>query len=193
VTAPTVDSWAVVTRAQSGDADAFADIYRTHNPGIVRFIDYRVGSRSVAEDLAQDVWVKALRNIGTVEYQGRDIGSWLTTIARNLVADYFKSARFRTASRKTIDDLIAERYEPVADDDPEAETAAAIQCRAAELLIGSLLDELTSDQRRVLHLRFWDELSTVETAAVMGKAVGAVKASQSRGCASLRRALGGAR
>lgn len=183
------DSWQLVTRAQSGDPDAFAELFRIHNPGVVRFIDYRVGSRTVAEDLAQDVWVKALSRIGTVEYQGRDIGSWLITIARNLVADYFKSARVRTTSRRTIDDLIAERFEPVAADDPESETADAIEARAAQLLVSGLLAELTPDQRRVIEMRFYREMKAVDVAAVMGKDVGAVKASQSRACAALRRAL----
>lgn len=194
MTAPTLDdTWTLVARAQAGDTDAFAAIYRAHNPGVVRFIDYRVGSRHVAEDIAQDVWVRALTRIGTVQDQGKEISSWLITIARNLVADYFKSARVRTTSRRTIDDLIAERFEPVAADDPEAETAEAIEARAAQLLVGALLEELTPDQRQVIRLRFFEEMTAAEAAVVMGKDTGAVKAAQFRACSALRRRLGATR
>lgn len=191
MTAPTLapDSWQLVTRAQAGDTDAFAALYREHHDRVLRFIDHRVGSRHLAEDLAQDVWVRVLGRIGAVEYQGKDIAAWLMTIARNIATDHFKAARHRYTSVRTLDDLMVAREEPAADDDPEAETAAAIEARAAARLVGPLLAELTPEQQRVVQLRFYDGLSTVETAAAMGKNVGAVKAAQTRACASLRRAL----
>lgn len=185
--------WALVERAQAGDMAAFEQIYRTHRVSVEKFVYFRTGSQQLTEDLCQDVWVKALRSIGTVTWQGRGIAAWLLTIARNRVTDYFKSARLRTSSHRTIDDLIADRTEPVAADDPVNEVAQAIEDEAARLLFGALLSELTPDQQQVVRLRFWEELSTAEAAAVMGKQVGAVKAAQYRACSSLRRSLGGAR
>jgi RNA polymerase sigma-70 factor, ECF subfamily len=189
VTAPTVDTWAVVARAQGGDPDAVAELYRQYHDTVFRYVQFRVPNRATAEDVAQDTWVKALRNIGTISYQGVDFAAWLVTIARNLVNDHFKAARHRYTSARTLDDLVAERFDPVAADDPEAETVHAIQTRAAALLVGPLLRELTPDQQAVIRLRFFDGLSTNEAAAVMGKQVGAVKAAQTRACASLRRQL----
>src|SRR6185295_2082736 len=62
---------------------------------VFRFIYFRVGSRPLAEDLTHDVFLRALKRIGGVRWQGRDFGAWLVTIARNLVADHFKSGRYR--------------------------------------------------------------------------------------------------
>ncbi len=188
-----VDSWQLVTRAQAGDMDAFADIYRNHQDTVYRFVRFRLGVDSdTAADLTQDTFCRALRSIGTLTWQGKDVVAWLLTIARNLTADYYKSARFRGMSNRTIDDLITDRSEPVADDDPAAEVAAAIEARTAQLLVGALLPELTEDQQRVIRLRFFDELPTPKVAEVMGKQVGAVKAAQYRACTAMRQALVGA-
>ena len=126
MTAPTVDTWAVVARAQSGDTDAVAALWREHNPRVLRFIQHRTGSFHLAEDLASDVWVRALGGIGRIEYQGRDFGAWLTTIARNIVNDHFKSARVRLST--PVEDL--HTWDLPAVDDPEAETVHAIEARA---------------------------------------------------------------
>jgi RNA polymerase sigma-70 factor, ECF subfamily len=187
VTAPTVDSWAVVARAQSGDADAFAELYTEHAARIYRFINHRVPNRHVAEDLAQDVWVRALKSLAAVQYEGKDIGAWLMTVARNLVADHFKSSAVRRSSHRNIDDLIAERFEPIADDDPEREAARLVDCQRVRELILPLLPEMTDDQRRVLLLRFFEGMTLAEVADVMGKHIGAVKALQTRAVSRLAR------
>ena len=188
MTAPTLapDSWQLVTRAQAGDTDAFADLYAQYRDTVMRFLQYRVGSRHVAEDLAAEVWIRALRNIGRVQFMGRDFGAWLTTIARNIVNDHFKSGRVRLST--PVEDM--HTWDLPAVDDPEAETVAAVQRSSAERLITEAMAQLTPEQKRVIELRFYDGLSTVETAAAMGKQVGAVKAAQTRACASLRRQLG---
>lgn len=189
MTAPTLapDTWATVARAQSGDADAFAELYEQHADKIFRFINYRVPNRHVAEDIAQDVWVRALKSLANVQYEGKDISAWLMTVARNLVADYFKSSAVRRSSHRNIDDLITDREEPVADDDPEFDAARLVDCQRVRELIAPLLPEMTEDQRRVLVLRFFEGMALAEVADVMGKHIGAVKALQTRAVARLAR------
>ena len=63
--------------------------------GVFRFIYYRVSSQQLAEDLTSETFVRGLRAIQRFNWQGKDFGAWLTTIARNLVADHFKSSRAR--------------------------------------------------------------------------------------------------
>lgn len=84
-----------VSRAQHGDREAFGSIYAAYVDVVYRYVYYRVGGRTTAEDLTSEVFVRALLRIGTFTWQERDLGAWLVTIARNLVADHFKSARFR--------------------------------------------------------------------------------------------------
>lgn len=85
----------LVERAQAGESDAFGRLYDQYSDTVYRYIYYRVGGKATAEDLTSETFLRALRRIGTFTWQGRDFGAWLVTIARNLVADHFKSSRFR--------------------------------------------------------------------------------------------------
>ena len=85
----------LVRLAQEGSADAFGELYRIYCDTVFRYIYYRVSTRALAEDLTSETFVRALRRITTFSWQGRDFGAWLVTIARNLVADHFKSSRHR--------------------------------------------------------------------------------------------------
>ena len=80
---PTDEVRDLVDRAQSGDADAFGDLYDRYVPLIYRYIYYRVGSVAVAEDLTSETFLRALRRLASFTWQGRDLGAWLVTIARN--------------------------------------------------------------------------------------------------------------
>ncbi|MGH3744552.1 MAG: sigma-70 family RNA polymerase sigma factor, partial [Mycobacteriales bacterium] len=95
----------LVARAQAGDAEAFGEIYDRYVDLIYRYIYYRVGSKQLAEDLTSETFLRALRRIGSFTWQGRDVGAWFVTIARNLVTDHYKSSRYRLEI--TTHDLIA--------------------------------------------------------------------------------------
>lgn len=183
MTAPTLapDSWQLVTRAQAGDTDAFAALYEQYRAPIFRFVYHRVGDRLTAEEIAQDAWVKVLKRINTVEFQGRDIGAWIITIARNLVADYFKSARFR------LERLTGETPSDLTDDDREVNPDAAVgdYLRSRDLI--TAVQRLWPDQREVIVLRFLCGYSVAETAAQMGKNEASVKALQYRAVRALAR------
>ena len=86
---------ALVDLAKDGDSEAFGQLYDHYVTGVFRFIYYRVGSQQLAEDLTSETFVRGLRAIQRFNWQGKDFGAWLTTIARNLVADHFKSSRAR--------------------------------------------------------------------------------------------------
>ncbi|MFJ3975913.1 sigma-70 family RNA polymerase sigma factor [Streptomyces sp. NPDC090021] len=81
--------------AKAGDGEAFAQLYSAYGETVYRYVYYRVGVPSLAEDLCSDVFVHAFRRLNTFTWQGRDFGAWLVAIARNLVADHFRSPRFR--------------------------------------------------------------------------------------------------
>lgn len=176
---PTAAGWALVERAQAGDAQAFGEIYQRHSGKIFQFIYNRVGSRELAEDLAGDVFVRALKNIGRVTWQGRDIGAWLTTIARNLVIDYFKSGRYRLEAL-TGEILEADQV----DLDPRPEAIAIVNLTSRDLI--AAVQQLNDLQRQCIVLRFLNGWSLAETAAAMGRDTTAIKALQYRAIRSLR-------
>ena len=92
-TGPADDVWTLVARAQQGDGEAFGRIYDLYAPPVHRYLLHRLGDRTLAEDLTSETFVRALRRIDSLTFQGRDVGAWLVTIARNLVLYHVKSSR----------------------------------------------------------------------------------------------------
>ncbi len=169
----TADAWDLVRRTQEGDAEAFGLLYDRYVDTIYRFVYYRLGDRTQAEDLTSETFLRALRRISTVHEQGRDIGAWLMTIARNLVLDHVKSAQYRLC---VPTEEIVEAHLEQAGDTTEAAVLAGIDQRA--LLEAVRL--LSPEQQESIVLRFFQGLSLAETAEVMGRNAGAVKALQHR-------------
>src|SRR5689334_21893723 len=102
VTAPTLDRATaaeqgrqLVARHQAGDPHAYAEIYTRYRGDVQGFIYRRVQDRELAEDLTHDVFTRALRHIGRWQWQGKDVGAWLITIARNIVIDHIRNVRNR--------------------------------------------------------------------------------------------------
>jgi len=172
----------IVKRAQDGDADAFGELYDRYVDVVYRYIYYRVSNAALAEDLTSETFLRALRRISSYTWQGRDFGAWLVTIARNLIADHFKSGRYRL--EVATSDLVeagADRSE----EGPEAEVLAGITNAALLEAVKSL----GAEQQECISLRFLQGLSVAETAAIMGKNEGAIKALQYRAVKSLSRLL----
>ncbi|MBQ1092311.1 ECF subfamily RNA polymerase sigma factor, BldN family [Streptomyces sp. B93] len=170
----------LVERAQSGEAEAFGRLYDQYSDTVYRYIYYRVGGKATAEDLTSETFLRALRRIGTFTWQGRDFGAWLVTIARNLVADHFKSSRFRleVTTGEMLDANEVERS-------PEDSVLESLSNAA-------LLDavrRLNPQQQECVTLRFLQGLSVAETARVMGKNEGAIKTLQYRAVRTLARLL----
>lgn len=166
-----VTGWELVDAAAGGDREAFGRIYEHHAGAVFAFVVARLGDRALAEDITAETFLRALRAIATVTYQGRGIRAWLITIARNLIRDYVKSSRHR------LDSSVADVPESaVVVDGPEhvvisRETAAELR-RA--------VDGLSPAQRECVVLRFWVSLSVAETAAVLNRTTPAVKGLQHR-------------
>jgi RNA polymerase sigma-70 factor (ECF subfamily) len=171
VEAEHAEAWALVRAVQNGDGEAFGKLYDRYVDHVFRFIFYRVNDRALAEDFTSETFLRALRRISTINYQGRDIGAWFMTIARNIVFDHTKSARFR---------LELTTAESVETTDTEASPENAVLAHLTNTRLLSAVNELGEEQRECIVLRFLHGLSVAETAAVMGKNDGAIKALQHR-------------
>jgi RNA polymerase sigma-70 factor, ECF subfamily len=176
--------WALVERAQGGEAEAFGLIYDRYVDTVFRFVYFRVGNRQLAEDLTADTFLRALKRIGSFTWQGRDLGAWLVTIARNLVADHFKSGRYRLEVT-TGDVLDADRE----DRGPEGSPEAAVVDHITNVALLTAVKQLNPEQQECIVLRFLQGFSVAETAQTMGKNEGAIKALQYRAVRALARLL----
>lgn len=171
---------ALVDLAKQGDAEAFGQLYDHYVTGIFRFVYYRVGSRQLAEDLTSETFVRGLRAIQRFNWQGKDFGAWLTTIARNLIADHFKSSRSRL---EIVTETIPEGSTDAAG--PEQEVLALI---SNEMLFEAV-NALPAEQRDCILMRFMQGLSIAQTAAALGRSEGAIKQLQLRAVRSLAKSV----
>ncbi|ACU40533.1 sigma-70 family RNA polymerase sigma factor [Actinosynnema pretiosum subsp. pretiosum] len=174
------EPWALVRAAQGGDKEAFGALYDRYVDVVYRYVLFRIGDRTLAEDVTSETFLRALRSIGSISYQGRDVGAWFVTIARNIVFDHVKSSRYRLEI--TTAELADNRE---AADGPEQEVLAL--ATSEELL--RCVRQLGDDQRECITLRFIQGLSVAETAAKMGRNEGAVKALQHRAVRRLAQLL----
>ena len=170
----------LVARAQAGSADAFGSLYDRYVDVVYRYIYYRVSNQALTEDMVSEVFLRALRRITSFTWQGRDFGAWLVTIARNLIADHYKSSRYKLEVT-TGEMLDADR----ATDGPEN----AVLDNMTNITLLEAVKMLGAEQQECIVLRFLQGFSVTETALAMGKTDGAIKALQYRAVQSLKRLL----
>jgi RNA polymerase sigma-70 factor (ECF subfamily) len=171
--------------ARKGNADAVTFIYQAYSNKLYRFFLSNLGNHHTAQDLTGQVFVSAIQSLPKFRGPVEAFGGWLFRIARNDLLDFR-----RTQTRRPTDPL-DERLADVARTErrsaPDPEGLALTRMDFGQAMRG--LRELSEDQREVLTLRFIADMSTVEVAETLGKTVGAVKALQHRGVASLQRLL----
>ena len=174
------DEKSLVSRAQAGDEEAFAWLYEQYFTKIYRYVVIRMGNEMEAEDITQQVFLKALQSIKSFKWKGAPFSAWLYRIAHNQVVDYFRKTKRRTMV--PVDEVTL-----FDESDPQAEVEKKLDLKQ----LSGALQHLTEAQRTVISLRFTSELPTVEVARIMGKKEGAVKALQHSAIVSLRKVLSG--
>jgi len=172
------DEQSLVRRAQQLDQVALTQLYEENFDRIYRYIVLKIGDRTEAEDMTQQVFLNALKSISSYKWKGMPFSSWLYRIAHNQVVDYLR----KKSKRPTVplDESIS-----VGAEDPER--AAVKKLEVEEL--SRATKKLTKLQQEVISLRFGGELSVAEVARAMGKSEGAVKALQHSAIVALRRVL----
>ena len=170
----------LVELARGGDAEAFGMLFDHYQPSVYRFLYYRTRSVVVAEDLTSETFFRALRNMGSFRWQGKDFGAWLMTIARNLATDHFKAGRTRL--ELTTEDM---GQHDDATDGPEDSVLAGL----THEIVLKALTELPNEQRDCLIMRFLQGLSIAETAQALGRSDGAIKQLQLRGVRNLAKLM----
>lgn len=170
----------IVQKAINGDREAFTRLYDLHFDRIYRYIYVRVHSPAEAEDLTQDVFIKAYEAIKSYKWRDLPFTAWLFKIAHNRVIDHVrKTSKEKKAS---LDEAGA-----ISSGDPVYMTEQNFEV----FQLKQALEKLPDAQREVATLRFISELSITEVATALGKSEGTVKALQFNAVASLRKLLYG--
>lgn len=163
----------LIKQAQGGSSEAFGELYLRYAQRVFRYLAVHLENDQDAEDLTEEVFVKAWQALPSYRERGFPFSAFLFRVAHNTMIDYFRSAPPTTTL-----------------EGQEISSGA----QPGEILVGHLesqqlrqvLRQLSTDYRQVLVLRFINDLSPRETAQVMGRSTGAVRVLQHRALAVLR-------
>ena len=160
-------------------ANAFGELYDCFVERVYRYLYFRTGSHPEAEDLTEQVFLKAWEAIGRYRWQGRPFLAWLYRLAHNTHIDHVRS------HKPTMSLNSDERPVELASSAASVELARALDAD----LIARALAQLTPDQRQVIVMKFIEGLDNEQIAQSMDKREGAIRALQMRALMSLRRVL----
>lgn len=175
---PIQDEAGLVARAIQRDSDAFGQLYESCLDRIYRYVYYRVNSTTEAEDLTEQVFLKAWEAIDRYEQRGVPFLAWLYRLAHNLVVDHYRSQR----QMVPLDEL---RETEEASEDIEASVHAQLDAEEVQAAI----HRLSPEHQQLITLRFVEGMSHAEVAQIVGKSEGATRVVQYRALQALARAL----
>jgi RNA polymerase sigma-70 factor (ECF subfamily) len=170
----------LVRQAIEGDTEAFGRLYSLYLDAIYRFLYFRVGRSTVAEDLTEKVFLKAWTSIGSYQQQGVRFSSWLYRIARNVAIDYHRVTRSHVVLR--------DEFPTLAEEDDLSPLQLVLRREEVEELQRAI-SQLPEEQKQVLTLRFVEGLSHAQVSEILGKTEEASRVIQHRALAALNRIL----
>ncbi|WP_216827393.1 RNA polymerase sigma factor [Alkalihalobacterium elongatum] len=157
----------------TGDQQAIQELHDRYVDRIFHYIYIQTNSYHDTEELLQDVFFKAARQLDRFEGKS-SFKTWIFKIARNVVIDYYRKKKKERNSiaieSQLLEDLVGK--------DESAENIFIRNIHIDEVL--QSIDKLPSHYQTVLHLRFIEDFSIKETAEIMGKTTLAVKSLQHR-------------
>jgi len=174
----TSDEAILVQKAIGHDTEAFGKLYDMHVDRVYRNIYYRVGNEADAEDLTQQVFLKAWQAIGKYKTMASPFIAWLMTISHNLVIDFYRARK----------DRVYLEAEVLADDSvPSPERAAEASVEQQRLRRAIL--QLGGDEQQVVILRLIEGFEFTEIASLLKKREGNIRVILHRALVKLRSIL----
>lgn len=175
------DESVLVSRAVEGDSQAYGRLYERHLDAIYRYVYFRVGDTAQAQDMTEEVFVKAWEAIPNYRPGKHPFTSWLYRIAQNSVVDHYR--RKERAVGATELDLDAQP-----DPAPSLEDKLVEKQNLANL--AEAIRRLNDEEQQVIILRFVEGLPHRQVAAIVGKSEAASRVIQHRALAALADLLG---
>ena len=167
----------LVEKAAGGNLEAFGELYEIYLDRIYRYVFYQVKDKMTAEDITEEVFVKAWKVIGSCKGKGKTFQSWLYRIAHNHMIDTLRRMWKTTSIEK---ENVAGLSDPTLDVEAKLEHKELLEMIAC----------LPENQKQVIILKFIEGLDNREIGKIMGKREGAIRVLQMRALAALRQRLG---
>jgi RNA polymerase sigma factor (sigma-70 family) len=162
----------------AGNGQALDELYARYGPGIFSYLMARLGERTLAEEVLQDVMLAAWRSASQFRGDSKVL-TWLLAIAHHRAINAIRRHTPPLVSLNDMAELQTNDTGPLERIERQSEYGA----------LRSMLDKLPAEQREVLVLVFYHQLSEAEAAAVLGIAAGTVKSRLHRGKEALRRIM----
>ena len=151
----------------SGDESALSVLITRHQSKIYCFIYSKVGDRDLSDYIFQDTFIKVIKTLKTKSYneEGKFL-PWVMRIAHNLTVDHFRKANKMPFQRETEEFSI---FDYMSDNSPTIESKIITEQVESDLT--RLLDELPDDQKEVLVMRMYQDMSFKEIADSTGVSI----------------------
>lgn len=173
------DAAGVLRAAQAGDDEAFRQLYRHVQPGLLRYLRVLVGED--AEDVASEAWLQIARDLRRFRGELDGFRGWAATIARHRALDHLRQQRRRPVSAAAVEHLV--------DLPSNADTAGSAVAAVGTDWALALIARLPRDQAEAVLLRVVVGLDSAGAAKVLGKRSGAVRTAAYRGLRKLAELL----
>src|SRR5258706_5326242 len=143
---------------REGDAGAFEELYRRHKGGLYRFVLRSVRDRALAEELYQEIWMRAIEARGRYEPQAK-FTTWLYTIAHNRLVDHWRKKGLQVVSLETEGEFSGS---------PGFEPQGILQAKQGLARFAQALEALPPAQREAFLMHHEAEMSVAEIARATG-------------------------
>ncbi|KAA3644862.1 MAG: RNA polymerase sigma factor [Chloroflexi bacterium] len=173
----------LIRRAQNSDAEAFGEIFERYARRIFQFLFARTGNQLDAEDLTEEVFLRAWRALPNYQERGLTFAPFLFRITRNTLADHY-SKNERAPKSVSIEEL---HFEPDANGAVDPVRIESKKRKRHELFEG--IGKLKKEYRDVIVLRYLRDLPQAEVAQIMGRSPGAIRVLQHRALKALRKVI----
>lgn len=168
------DDEQVIKQVKNGDVEAFGMLYEQYAEIIFRYVYSHLDNRLDAEDLTEEIFLRAWRALPKYDERGLPFSAFLFRIARNSLIDYYRQKK----PVQSLDDIEMQSH--------EAGPEELVDLNIENADLKKMIAELREDYRNVLIFRFLSGLSPEETAHIMQRSVGAVRVLQHRALSALK-------
>ena len=165
----------LVEQAVQGEKGAFSSLYGAYSDKIFRHVFFRVPERADAEDITQEVFIRAWRAVGRYRAGKVPFVSWLMVITKNLVADFYRGRK----NHAILDDTSSTCASDI-------DIQRDVESRIDADKLRRAISRLDKPRQKVLMMHFIDDMSYSEMSRALGKSEGAIRVAVCRALVDLK-------
>ncbi len=165
----------IVARVLAGDVNAFETLVESHQSRVYYFALRMLGNEQEAQDAAQDAFVQAYAKLKTYDSQ-RPFKTWIMTITSNLCIDRLRRRKIEPTAFTELVPLDTPEYEPsdyFESHEPSAQEI--VEDKDQHAAVTRMLNGLPSEDRSIVLMHYWNDMSYEDIAATFKTSVGAIK------------------